>query len=190
MSDARRVAPPTLDKPEIRREARDTGRDFHRERPPEPHEKFELPAARREGGMDYFWASLKVPHSDRLNPRLDTFRRAGWRFARAADFPEHSGYRPEGEVNDRFVELGIERRVQPDDPVVIDNASVLMMRPKRLSAEAKAEQDDRARSQIDDYMNTLRQRSIREIGESRTRVHRRVQRNASDEAASDAETEI
>lgn len=167
---------------------RDDPRDYVRQRPAQPHEKFEIATSRMSRGMDYFWASIKIPFSNLRNPRLDTYRRAGWRFARAEDFPEHSGYQPEAQVNNRFIELGIDREVRADDPVIIDNASVLMMRPKEMSAEARSEQERAAKAQIEDYMATLRRQSERQIGKERTTLRRNV--GPTDEAMSDAEAEV
>jgi hypothetical protein len=165
--------------------------EYTRVRPREPHEKFDLPDNRITKGMDYLWAALKVPHSDRRSPRLRAFRDAGWRFARAADFPELSGYRKEDAVSERdkrFIELGIDSVVQADDPVILEDSSVLMMRPRNMSREAEREDKARADSQFNDYMNALRAKSERQIGSARTKMQRTY--GPSDEAQSDAEAEI
>lgn len=173
-----------------RDEGREDHRDFIRHKPREPHEKFELPKnAKVPRGMDFMWGSLRIPYSTQRNPRLSQFRQAGWQFARAADFPELSGYKPEAEVNQRFIELGIDQEVRPDDPVVMDNQSVLMMRPKTLSQQAETEDKRRAATQINDFLTTQRKRSVAAIGEGRTRMTR-TYGPGGDEAPSDAEVEI
>lgn len=185
LSDARRAMAEEV----VRDNGRDDPREFVRNRPREPHEKFELPSSLKRGhGMDYLWASLKIPYSTQRSPRMNQFRQAGWQFVRAADCPELSGYKPDAEVNQRFIELGIDQEVRADDPVIMDNNSVLMMRPKQLTEQAETEDRKRARSQIEDFLTTQRQRSERAIGTQRTRMTRSY--GPAQEAPSDADTEI
>ncbi len=184
------LRPPMPPKPaavadSARDEGRDQPREFVRQRPREPHEKFDLPDGTAERGMDYLWAAVKIPYTTQRSPRLDDFRRSGWQFARAADFRELSGL--DRNVSDRFVELGIDQVVKPDDPVIRDNL-VLMMRPKNLSAEAAKEDKDRAQRQISEHLRQQKERSERAIGAGRTRMTR--QYGPADEAPSDQDTEI
>lgn len=189
----RAIAPPTItsDAPRLADASRDDGRtqdrDFVRQRPRDPSEKYDLRGQRLDPKMSYFWASLKIPYSSQRNPRLDSFRRAGWQFARAADFPEQSGYRPGKEVNERFVELGIDDKVSADDPVIRDNL-VLMVRPKVMTDEAEREQKVEASRQINDHLRQQKDRSVKAIGENRTTMSRHV--GPADEAPSDAAAEI
>lgn len=200
MSEAeRRPTGRTISPPPITTEAparladasRDDGRtpdrEFVRQRPRDPSEKYDLRGQRLDPRMSYFWASLKIPYTTQRNPRLDSFRRAGWQFARAADFPEQSGYRAGQEANERFVELGIDDKVSADDPVIRDNL-VLMMRPKHMTEEAEREQRTEASRQINDHLRQQKERSVRAIGENRTTMSRHV--GPADEAPSDAGAEI
>lgn len=172
--------------------ARDDGReefrddDYVRVKPREPHEKYDLPRGTAQRGMDYLWAATRIPYTTLKSRRLDEFRRAGWKFARAADFQELSGYRPRDQVNRRFVELGIDDDVRADDPVILDN-SVLMMRPKALTAEAERERDQAAANQINDHLRRQREKSEREIGKNYTQMRRHY--GPSDEAPSDQAAE-
>jgi hypothetical protein len=142
-------------------------------------------------GMDHFFAAVKVrgaPNQDRLNEFIAT----GWRPARAQDFPDISGYAVNGQYSDTLVELGFARRVKPNDPV-INRDMMLMIRPKAMSVQSRAEDQERADSQINDHMNRLRQVSARQIGPQNTTVSRRVTRSASappDLVADDADVEL
>jgi hypothetical protein len=169
--------------------ARDNGRDPDRDdeyirlTPTEPSEKYELDPREREPGMDYIWASVRVPYSTLKNRRLNDYQRGGWKFCRAADHPSKSGYKPGHMVNKRFIELGIEDEVQADDPVFNDNL-VLMKRPKALSQQAERERDTAAASQINDHLRRQREKSEREIGRQYTQMRR--QYGPADEAPPDA----
>lgn len=163
------------------------GDEYVRERPREAHEKFDLPRGSAARGMSYVWAALRIPYTTLRSPRLSNYVRSGWHFCRAEDHPEHSGYRPGSVVNERWVKLGIEEEVHADDPVIRDGM-VLMQRPKALTEEAEAEQQQAATRQITEHLQQQRQRSEREIGSSRT-----VMRNTygpPDEAPSDHDAEI
>lgn len=166
-----------------RDELRSPDREWARERPIEPSEKFDLTRFQLDPKMDFLFAGTRIPYTTLKNPRLDQFRRAGWAFARAADFPELSGYKPGDKADRRLIELGLESEVRADDPVILDN-NVLMMRPKRLSDEARRELDAAARRQITDHLRKQKENSERQIGTNRTRVSRTYDRP--DEAPSDA----
>lgn len=165
---------------------REEAREFVRDRPREPHEKYDLGRSNVPRGMTFQWVSTRIPYTTLRNPRLDSFRGAGWQFARAEDFPEHSGYKPTREVNQRLIDLGIDSEVRADDPVVKDNL-VLMMRPKQLSAEAEGEQREKAARQINDHLRRQRELSERQIGAQRTTMRKSY---APAEAPSDQDTEI
>ena len=173
--------------------ARDTIRPEFREnirqKPREPHEIYAID--RQPRGMDLMWAAVKVrgaPNQDRLNE----FIRTGWRPARAQDYPEHSGFDVNANYSQTLIELGFARKVGPDDPV-INRDLMLMVRPKEMSQESRAEDQARADSQINDHMNRLRQVSSRQIGAQNTTVSRRVTRSAEappDLVSDDADVEL
>ena len=168
---------------EVREEFRDD--DYIRIKPRDPSQKYELPRGTHQRGMDYLWASTRVPFTNLKNKRLDDFRRAGWKMARAADFPELSHYKPQQQANRRLIELGLEEDVRADDPVILDNL-VLLMRPKALTQEAERERDQLASNQINDHLRRQRERSEREIGKQYTQMRRHY--GPSDEAPSDQDT--
>lgn len=166
-------------------------RDNIRQKPREPHELYAIDRQDQPRGMDLMWAAVKVrgaPNQDRLNE----FIRTGWRPARAQDYPEHSGYDVNANYSQTLIELGFARKVAPDDPV-INRDLMLMVRPKQMSAESRAEDQARADTQINDHMNRLRQVSSRQIGAQNTTVSRRVSRSDNappDLVADDADVEL
>src|SRR5579859_1047694 len=112
---------PSADRDDERTSARESERvsmrEASRSRPREEAEKFSLVGCRSvDPRMDYMWGSLRIPFSTLKNPRFDRFRQAGWQICRAEEFPEHSGHKPSVEVNQRYVELGIDSKVLADDP--------------------------------------------------------------------------
>ena len=175
--------------PEIdmsRDEAREDFRDdqFVRARPREPSQKYEIPKNRRERGMDYLWASTRIPFTNLKNRRLNDYLSSGWKYDRAAAQPELSDYRPQKEVNRRLIELGLEEEVRADDPVIKDNL-VLLKRPHALTEEAERERDQIASNQINDHLRRQRERSEQQIGKQYTQMRRHY--GPSDEAPSDQE---
>src|SRR5690349_5181840 len=72
-----------------RSDNRDSGREFMRLKPREPHMKYDVPTNRRVPGMDYCWAATKIRGMP--NPKFGEKWRAGWRPVPAKDLPELSG---------------------------------------------------------------------------------------------------
>lgn len=171
--------------------ARTQFRDAVRQRPREPHELFAIDPHDQLRGMDHFFAAVKVrgaSNQDRLNQFIST----GWRPARAEDFPDISGYAVNEQYSQTLVDLGFARRIGPDDPV-INRDLMLMVRPKEMSRESRAEDQERADNQINDHMNRLRQVSSRQIGARNTTVRREVTRSTSappDLVSDDADVEL
>jgi len=161
-------------------------REAVRVKPREAHQKFDIPPGRRLAGYSYLWSALKVPYSAVRSRRLAEYRAAGWQFVRAADMPELSGYKPQAQVNTRFVELGIDDEVRADDPVILDG-SVLMIRPERFTEEAERERTQAAHRQLREHLQRQHEKSAREIGESRTFI--RTNAETPDEAPSDRDAE-
>lgn len=166
-----------------RENGRDDGRDYIRVRPREPHEKYYVPTSEMKPGFDYFLAATAVRGMP--NPRFNEYTRAGWKPARAGDHPAMSGI--DLQHDPALVEMGIVKEVKPDGLVHVDNL-LLMMRPKAMSQESRAEEEKRANRQINDHLSTLRNKSNRAIGEKNTRVSR--QYGPADEAPSDADVEM
>ena len=166
-----------------RHDERDSGREFIRVRPREPHEKYAVPQSQMKRGMDYFWAATKLRGMP--NPRFSDYWRAGWRPVKAADFPDLSGLnlRPD----QALIDLGIVQDVQPDGQIIL-NDLMLMMRPAAMTAEAQAEQDRLAEKQVNDHLRLQREKSNRAIGPGRTRISRQF--GPPDEVPSDAEVEM
>lgn len=167
--------------------ARSDGREplrepFVRQAPVEPDQKYAIPDSERDRGMDYCWAATKIRGVQ--SPRLSAFIRAGWQPARAAAHPRLSGL--DIHIDPTLVELGVMQAPNPDGPVILDD-QMLMVRPKSLSDEARRQDKERARRQIDDHMTRLDQNSRRHIGD-RTRLSRSY--GPADEAPSDSEMEI
>jgi hypothetical protein len=166
-------------------------RDNIRQKPREPHEVYAIDRQDQPRDMDLMWAALKVrgaPNQDRLNE----FIRTGWRPARAQDYPDHSGYDVNANYSQTLIDLGFARRIAPDDPVV-NRDLMLMIRPKEMSRESRAEDQARADGQINDHMNRLRQVSARQIGERNTTVRRQVSRSdraPPDLVSDDADVEL
>lgn len=162
---------------------RDNGREYVRVRPRDPHEKYNIPPNEMKAGFDYFMAATKIRGMP--NPRFNEYTRAGWRAARAEEHPSLSGL--DLHHDQALIDLGIVRDVKPSDPVIVDDLMV-MLRPKSMSQESRAEEEKRAARQINDHLSTLRNKSNREIGEKNTRVSR--QYGPPDEAPSDSEVEF
>lgn len=166
-----------------RGEDRDTGREYARIKPREPHEKYAIPANRRQAGMDYFLAAVKIRGMP--NPRFTDYWRAGWRPVKASALPEMSGI--DLNPDQSLVDLGIVRAVNPDDPIILDDL-MPMMRPKQMSEASAAEQASRAAQQVDDHLRTQRDKSTRAVGAKNTRIQRHY--GPADEAPSDSEVEM
>lgn len=183
---------PSSQTPMLHSGARDDGRsderEFARARPIEAHEKFEIPHNRMKRNMSYVWAALRIPYTTLRSRRLNDFRGGGYQYARAADYPELSGYKPEAQVNQRFIELGLEDEVRSDDPVILDG-SVLMERPAKMTREAEIERDRAAQRQLSDHLQRQKEQSERAIGSGRTQmVH--TYGSAPEEAPLDAQSEF
>jgi hypothetical protein len=156
----------------MRSSGRDDGRskEFMRVRPREPHERYDVDPKLLKPGMDYRWVSLSCRGEP--NPQLtDTFR-SGWLPARAEDFPQHSGI--DAYLNPMLVELGHQKQINPDDPV-IDRNLMLCVRPMEFSDQSRREDEAAADKQVDDHMRHLNNQSRRAIGD-KTRISRRVTR--------------
>ena len=157
-----------------RESARGTLRDAPRTRIRSQSERYGVPREQMARNTAYEWVALKIRGAP--NPRLSEFRAGGWTPARAIDFPEHSGYIPEGKgtsADDAWGRAGITSDVTADSPVII-NDLMLVQRPLEYDREARREEANAARQQVDDQMTRIRQQSQRAIGDktvlSRTRT--------------------
>src|ERR1700680_2585521 len=112
--------PPPVPEDTSRDSVRSAGRDFVRQRPREPHEKYAV--AKLPRGMEGFWAALKLRGAP--NPRLNEFMRAGWKPARAEDYPDHSGFGIEHDP--MLIELGAVKNVGPNTPVILDDMMLMV----------------------------------------------------------------
>jgi hypothetical protein len=166
-----------------RGDTRDTGREFLRIKPREPHEKYAIPEDRRQPGMDYFMAAVKI--RGQPNPRFSDYWRAGWRPVKASALPELSGL--DLNPDQSLIDLGVVRAVGPDDPIIIDDL-MPMMRPMQMSRAAKAEQQAAAEQQVSDHLRAQRDKSVRAVGVKNTRIDRHYA--PADEAPSDSEVEM
>jgi hypothetical protein len=158
LEDATRNAP--------RDAARDAGRDQIRQRPREPHEKYYVDPKRIPKGYAAQWIATKVRGAPARS--MGNFFRAMWKPARAEDFPELSDF---GLYDQSMVDMGVVPKINPDGPVVLDD-QMLVLRPKKFSADADREREAHGRRQMEDHFRLVRERSERDIGPHRTRLSR------------------
>lgn len=160
------ASPDTTGRDEIRSVERDPLADWGYEKPIERHLRFEMEENAKKAGFDYFWAAKTI--AGQPNPKMGEYWRAAWRPARAKDYPRQSGL--DLQVDERMVELGFMKKVQPDDPIE-DGGLVLCLRPKQLSEMSRKNDRYEADKALYDKTEALRQQSRRAIGD-RTRLSR------------------
>jgi hypothetical protein len=150
-----------------RESLRDPLADWGYQKPVPRHLRFELEDGARKKGFDYFWAALKI--GGMPNPRLGEYWRAGWRPARAEDYPKLAGL--DLKVDPRMVELGYMNIPKGGDPI-IDGDLMFCLRPEQLSRESRRQDKAEADSALYDRTEALRAQSVRAIG-ARTRMDRK-----------------
>ena len=164
-SPARASAPMLADA--SRDDGREPLRDVVRLRPREPHEKYYVDKNDpRLKGQDGIWVATKIRGAP--NPRLGEFIRAGYRPARAVDWPEFSDFQL---YDQTLIDMGVVPQVNADSPVIRDD-QMLVVRSARMSEQAVKESNQRADRQLNDHIRRIRERSEREIGAARTRISR------------------
>lgn len=166
---------------EARSVERDPIADWGYERPIERHLRFEMEQSAQKAGFDYFWAATKI--AGQPNPKMGEYWRAGWRPARAADYPRLSGL--DLNVDPRMVELGFMKKVKDDDPI-IDGDLMLCLRPMQLSNQSRKNDQYEADKALYDKTEALRQQSLRAIGE-KTQMSRRFTRGIPPDQVPDTE---
>jgi hypothetical protein len=158
--------------PQLADSARDDGRAPQRDpvyRAPRPRDRrFEVPDYMRRRGLDYFWAAELV--LNQKNPMLRNYAEAGWRLARAKDYPEIAGLG--GDVDQDLMELGMAHKAGPDDPIR-DSGMILLVRDQALSDRSRRNDLYEANRQINDKMNVMRAISEHAIG-PRTQLERKM----------------
>lgn len=153
-----------------RQPGRAPARASGRPRPRDADKRYEIDERMIPRGMDALWAARSVRGAP--NPRLTEFIRAGWRPAKASEFPEHSGFDiwgPDSEIRGALGDYVQE--VKADGPV-IDKEMILLLRPLEMSNEARQEERDAAKSRIEDHLARIRGDSARRIGSKNTRMSR------------------
>lgn len=138
----------------VREPARQSARRAVRYAVPEPHEKYEIPPHMIPKGMDPLW--LPVTIAGAPNPLVGDYYRAGWQPATSADFPELSGYGTE--YPPAMISRGLLKNVEAEEPIIKDGL-MLVLRPKELSAAARAEEGREANAMVDNHLRRLKQAS-------------------------------
>jgi hypothetical protein len=180
------TAVPDAEPPTGRTEERTVERDSladwgHYEAPIDRHMRFEMEESAKRAGFDYFWAAMTI--AGQPNPRVGEYWRAGWRPARAKDYPRQSGL--DLDVDPRLVELGFMKKVLPDDPIV-DGGLVLCLRPMQYSLQSRKNDRYEADKALYDKTEALRQQSRRAIGD-KTQLSRTYTRGIPPDQIPDSE---
>lgn len=162
--------PADADRTGERQPARDPLADWGYQKPVPRHLRFELEDSARKKGYDYLWAALKI--GGQPNGRLGEYWRAGWRPARAEEYPKIAGL--DLKVDPRMVELGYMKIPQGADPI-IDGDLMFCLRPEQLSHESRRQDQAEADRALYDRTEPLRQQSLRAIG-NKTRMERKFTR--------------
>jgi len=160
---------------------RDPIADWGYQTPIPRHMRFDMEASSQKAGFDYFWAATKI--GGQPNPRMGEYWRAGWRPARAKDYPQQSGL--DLKVDSRMVELGFMKQVGPDDPIV-DGDLMLCLRPMQLSVQSRKNDQYDADKALYDKTEALRQQSQRAIGD-KTLMSRKFTRGIPPDQVPDTE---
>lgn len=151
----------------VRDDGREAQRDPVYQRPRARERRYDIETSMRRRGLDYFWGATKV--LGQPNPRLREFMRAGWRVARARDYPEIAGL--DMKIDRELIDLKIMEQPTADGPI-IDSDLMLLVRETRLSEESRENDRHEARQQMDDKMRAMRAESERAIG-NKTRMESR-----------------
>lgn len=136
--------------------------------PKEPHEKFDISQENVPEGLIAEWKAYQIMGMSNRDHMVSLFQ-AGWMPARAADFPNESGYGVD--FGQAVMDLGLIKAAGADDPI-IKNGQMLMLRPKELVDAAQRHDKAAANNQVDTQIKRLALNSKRAIGKERTKASR------------------
>lgn len=150
-----------------RRSVRKEARVKQRYVPPQPHQKFDIPANRVPSGMVAEWKAITIAGMTNRNHMIACYR-AGWTPATAEQFPENSGYGQK--FGEAVVAMGLMEDIKATDPVILDG-QMLMLRAKELVEDAGYRDHEEARKQVNTQLRRLQINSRREVG-ANTKIQR------------------